>query len=155
VSDESDLSSQGFVKIRMADDDGFTETLWAVRVEAGENVFRLDNSPFYAYRVSAEDIIEGTPVAEGLYEFVRVVERSGNRTVRLMFGEAKADSAAGRVVLDGLRELGCSYEGMFNKFISVTVPPDVRLEEVVEYLVSTGLTWEYSDPTYTDLFGSE
>jgi Domain of unknown function (DUF4265) len=142
-----------YVKVRMSDDDGFTETAWAVRVTPGVDEFRLDNSPFYAYRVSYMDVVEGRSDGEGLYDFVRVVHRSGNRTVRLMFRDDKAESPYGQRVLDGVTRLGCTFEGMFNTVISITVPADVDLGRVSEYLTSTGLDWEYADPKYEDLFG--
>jgi Domain of unknown function (DUF4265) len=153
MADETTLADQGYVKVQMSDDDGFTETAWAVRVAPDVDQFRLENSPFYAYRVSEEDVVEGRFVADGFYEFVRVVKRSGNRTVRLMFGEDKADSPAGQAVLGGIASLGCSYEGMFNTVISITVPPAASLDDVARYLTSTGLDWEYANPTYSDLFG--
>ena len=39
---------------------------------------------------------------------------SRDRTVRLMFDEQKADTAYGKAVLDGVRQFGCSYKGMFS-----------------------------------------
>ena len=153
MGSEPSLAEQGYVKVRMSDADGFTETAWAVRVAPDLDHFRLDNSPFYAYRVSTDDVVEGAFVAEGLYEFVRVVERSGNRTVRLMFSGDDADTPYGTRVLDAVKALGCSFEGMFSKVISITVPAGVELDDVAAYLTSTGLDWEYADPTYSDLFG--
>jgi hypothetical protein len=153
MAGEPSLAEQGYVKVRMSDEDGFTETAWAVRVASGKDHFRLDNSPFYAYGVSYEDVIEGRLVVEGMYEFVRVVERSGNRTVRLMFGDERADSAFGKGVIAELHDLGCSVENMFDITMSITVPTGVRLDEVAAYLTSTGLDWEYADPTYSDQFG--
>jgi hypothetical protein len=147
-----DLAAEGFVKVRMSDSDGFTETAWAQRRSPGEDVFRLDNAPFYAYRVSADDFVEGSLSSEGMYDFVRVVERSGNRTVRLMFGDEKADTPFGEEVLSAILALGCSFEGKFNKLMSITVPPSVSLDAVATYLTSTGLQWEYADPKYEDLF---
>ena len=40
------------------------ETLWAVPV--GENLYRLDNSPFFAYRVSWEDVVHAEPDSDGV-----------------------------------------------------------------------------------------
>lgn len=155
MTDITDLAAQGYVKVRMSDDDGYIETAWAVRIEPGVDHFRLENSPFYAYRVSYEDVVEGRLVAEGLYDFVRVVDRSGNRTVRLMFGEEKPDTPYGERILARVVELGCTYEGMFGALISVTVPPSVELSDVAGYLTSTGLNWEYADPKYEDIFGTQ
>jgi len=153
MASEPSLAEQGYVKVRMSDSDGFTETTWAVRIAPDRDHFRLDNSPFYAYGVSTDDVVEGAFIDEGLYEFVRVVERSGNRTVRLMFGHDDADSPFGTRVLDEVKAMGCSFEGMFSKVVSITVPPEVQLADVAAYLTSTGLSWEYADPTYADLFG--
>ena len=150
---DANLAAQGYVKVRMSDNDGYTETAWAVRVDDDRDHFRLDNSPFYAYRVSADDIVEGQFVAEGFYDFVRVVERSGNRTVRLILGDENAETPAGKQILADVVALGCSFEGMFSNVISITVPPAVSLEDVAGLLISTGRQWEYADPTYDDLFG--
>jgi hypothetical protein len=147
------------VKVQMADRDGYKETPWASRVESGVDQFRLENSPFYAYGVSFEDVVEARPLGvrrfDGvpMYEFVRVIRRSGNRTLRFAFSEEKSDTPTGRQVLDEIVALGCSYEGMFNITISVTVPPDVDLQKVAMYLTSTGLRWEYVDPTYEQVHG--
>ena len=144
----------------MSDADGYTETPWASRIKSDDDLFRLENSPFYAYGVSYEDVIEAKPlgprVADGvpMYEFVRVVRRSGNRTVRFNFGDDKADTPVGRRVLDEIVALGCSYEGMFDITMSVTVPADVDLQDVATYLTNTGLRWEYVDPTYEQINGT-
>ena len=153
MPDHARLAAEGYVKIRMSDDDGFTETAWAVRVDADWDHFRLDNAPFYAYRVSTDDVVEGRFVSEGFYDFVRVVERSGNRTVRVILGDENAEAPGGRQILAEVVALGCSFEGMFNNLISITVPPSVSLKVVAEYLSSTGRQWEYADPTHSDLFG--
>jgi hypothetical protein len=71
--DRRALADQGYVKLEMRDSDGFVETAWAQRTDPDRDEFRLDNNPFYAYRVSAGDIVEGEPIAPGMYRFVRVV----------------------------------------------------------------------------------
>jgi hypothetical protein len=146
-------SERDFVKVRMSSEEGIVETLWAQRVGGRQDRFRLDNSPFFVYRVSADDVVEASSTVDGMYDLIRVVERSGNRTVRLLFGSDRAETAFGHSVLDAVRSRGCTYEGMNDALISITVPPSVSLEDVASYLTSTGLQWEYADPTYDDLFG--
>tara|TARA_Y100000588_G_C13308379_1_gene524601 strand:- start:69 stop:332 length:264 start_codon:yes stop_codon:yes gene_type:complete len=86
--------------IRTVDDSGEidVETLWAI--DLGEDVYELANSPFYAYFVSWEDKVyapydedEKFPVPE------RVVEKSGNRTVRVIFDPPVEDGNDSDVVL--------------------------------------------------------
>jgi hypothetical protein len=44
------------VKVKLESADGDVETLWATTL--GEDRYRLDNSPFFAYGVSWLDVIE-------------------------------------------------------------------------------------------------
>jgi hypothetical protein len=119
--------------------------LWAAVVRP--NHCRLDNNPFYVYGVSAGDIVEAEPRGEGLFTFVRVVEKSGNRTVRVLFEHGNATAEA-KKLLETLVALGCDYEGARSKLVSVCVPPRVDLGEVERLLDRTaGLEWEHGDIT--------
>lgn len=147
---KSNEQTENFVKVKFVDGDDI-ETLWAVAL--GNNLFRLDNSPFYAYRVSWQDIIEATEIAEGFYEFVQVVEKSGNRTVRIIFQQLTSNEEQGKQILSDITNLGCSYEGANSKLISITIPSTVDFESVVNYLSEQNdLNCEYADPSYEDLF---
>lgn len=151
--DRSALADQGFVKVELRDSDGFVETAWAQRTSPDRDEFRLDNNPFYAYGVSADDIVEGEPIAPGMYRFVRVVRPSGNRSIRVAFESFKADSPEAEPILAGITSLGCDYEGMFGRVIAVNIPPHVDLARVADVLTETGIRWEYANPTDRDLFG--
>lgn len=151
--DRNALADQGFVKIEMRDSDGFVETAWAQRTHPNRDEFRLDNNPFYAYGVSADDIVEGEPIAPGMYRLVRVVRPSGNRSIRVAFETFKADAPEAEPILAGIKSLGCDYEGMFGRVIAVNVPPNVDLGRVADFLTETGIRWEYANPTYSELFG--
>ena len=71
------------VKIALHGPDGEVETLWAnAAVEPG--LYVLDNVPWYAYEVSLGDTVEARPDATGYLEMVRVVKKSGNRTIRVI-----------------------------------------------------------------------
>jgi hypothetical protein len=155
MNERARLLEQGFVKIRATTDDGITETLWAKQTGDATDRFRLDNSPFFVYRMSDGDVVEGAFVSEGMYDFVRVVERSGNRTVRLLLSPEQADSQLSDSVLMRVAALGCGYEGFNKRLIAVSVPTSVSLEEIASFLAGTGLQWEYADPMYEDLFGHE
>ncbi len=142
--------SENFAKIKFVEGDD-VETLWAVALD--NNLFRLDNSPFYAYDVSWQDILEATEIAEGFYEFVRVVEKSGNRTVRIIFQNFSGNDGQGKQILSDIKNLGCSYEGANSKLISITIPSTVDFDSVVNYLSERNdLNCEYADPSYEKLF---
>ena len=139
-------------KIGIRADDGTVETPWAF--DLGGNRYRLDNIPFFAYRISAHDVVEAVPDADGLPMFQRVVEKSGNRTVRVWLPES-ADVAPGPSLLADIKRLGCTYGGAYNKLICINVPPSVPLEVIAHRLTELGVEWEYADPTHDDPFPDE
>src|SRR6476620_6158325 len=69
-------------KIALEGPQGDVETLWANVV--GEDLYELDNLPWYAYNVSAGDIVEAHPDANGQLRVARIVRKSGNRTIRIL-----------------------------------------------------------------------
>ena len=144
------------VLFRVPDDEGnaTVETLWAIPL--GDDRYKLDNSPFYAYGVSWQDtVFAPVDAQEGLPTFQSIVAKSGNRTVRVIFDPPVSPGNASEQVLQGLIALGCSYEGANPKYISVNIPPGVELQVVRAYLVQHHAQWEYADPTYESLFPAE
>jgi hypothetical protein len=149
------MSSQPNAKIlfRVINEDGSAnvETLWATHLGADD--YKLDNSPFYAYGVSLEDVVSAPfDSKEGFPTFERIVSKSGNRTVRLLFGTPFETGNESDRVLEGLVALGCSYEGANRKYFSVNIPAAVELDVVRRYLIEQKATWEHADPTYAALF---
>lgn len=143
------------VLFRVPEDDGSAqvETLWATAV--GDDQYKLDNSPFYAYSVSWEDIVYAPyDPSEEQHTFLRVVKKSGNRTVRVVFDPPVQDGNASDKVLQGLVSLGCSYEGARRNYIAINVPPQVQLSDVREYLIAHQANWEHADPSYAELYPS-
>jgi hypothetical protein len=130
------------------------ETLWATSL--GNDQYKLDNSPFFAYSVSWQDIVYAPFDADqGFPVFQSVVLKSGNRTVRVVFDLPVEPGNASDEVLSGLVALGCDYEGAKGRYISVNIPPGVELSAVRDYLIKCDATWEHVDPTYGGLHPEE
>jgi hypothetical protein len=144
------------VLFRVSGDDGSTEveTLWAT--ELGNDEYKLDNSPFYAYSVSWEDIVYAPfdPIEERP-TFQRVIKKSGNRTIRVVFKPPVEAGNSSDQLLQGLVALGCSYEGADRGYMSINIPVDVQLEVVRDYLIFKQANWEYADPRYSELFPND
>jgi hypothetical protein len=140
--------NRDMVKVRFRGTDASDlETLWAT--PADTNLYRLDNSPFFAYGVSWQDVVEARPGEDQVLEYVRCVKKSGNRTLRVIFKDYRSADPPAKEVLEVLRNLGCSYEGMPPRMISINVPPNVDLGAITAFVSKqSGLQWEYADPTY-------
>jgi hypothetical protein len=144
------------VKVLFRGPNGEVETLWANRVAPGR--FALDNLPWFAYGVSLGDVVAAEPDNTGMLVFTRVVEKSGNRTLRSLPGvdeSTRTWTVESRRLMDALVERGCSLERANPSFVSINVPPSVALDAVAELLTASGFEWEYADPTEEDLFPDE
>jgi hypothetical protein len=140
-------------KILFSTEDGQVETLWAAPL--GNALYQLENSPWFAYGVSWQDIIEAHAPEKGeLPAFQRVVEKSGNQTLRLLLDPSADQSEESQRVLDKLVELGCSYEGANPTYIAINIPPPVDLWTICNFLTETGHQWEHADPPYEELHPS-
>jgi len=133
------------VKVAFRDAKGEIETLWAF--DLGDHRYRLDNTPWFQYGVSYQDIVEAFPEPDGFLFFTRVVEKSGYRTIRV-----QADTGVPQSLIDNLTASGCSFEGANPRFIAFDIPPDASLEAVVRVLMEANANWEHADPTYEQLY---
>ena len=141
------------VLIRTVNEDGSVdaETLWAY--DLGDDIYKLDNVPLYAYSVSwADNVFAPHDDDEGFPTFQRIVEKSGNKTVRIAFDAPVEEGNEEDLLLQRLVETGCSYEGAARKYIAVNIPPDVDLWSIREFLIETGVNWEHADPRHSELF---
>ena len=127
----------------------YVETLWADPL--GSDLYRLDNSPFWAYGVSWRDVVEAHPDPDGMLRMTRVAEKSGHRTIRVILKPGVDESPEAQAVMDGIRELGASYEGVNPTYLAIDTPPGVELMAVKSYLEERGVQWEPAGPRYSDI----
>jgi hypothetical protein len=151
-----ELEPTAKVLFRVPEEDGSAnvETLWAF--DLGEDRYQLDNSPFYAYSVSVGDIVYA-PVDpdEGRPTFSRVLEKSGNRTVRVIFDPPLADGNSSDDVVKELLALGCSYEGANPTYLCIVIPQESDFAAVCSHLTLREVQWELADPRYDELYPDE
>ena len=88
-----------------AEEGADVETLWAH--DLGDDRYCLDNSPFFAYSVSWQDIVYAPrDDDEGFATSQHVVSKSGNRTIRIIFDPPVQEGNESDLVLQALVELG-------------------------------------------------
>ena len=132
------------------DDSEDVETLWAYSL--GDDRYKLDNVPLFAYGVSWHDVVYAPyDPDEQRAAFRSVVSKSGNRTVRIIFDIPAELGNGSRQLVDELVALGCSYEGFDSTMIAVNIPPEADFDAVVDLLVDSDEDWEYADPTYEEM----
>ena len=101
-----------------------TETLWAVPVGPGQ--YRLENSPFFAFGISFQDVVSAKEEQKTLV-FVEALRRGGHSTYRII-PKAGHGSAVARY-WDVLERKGCTYEEGPKGLLAVDVPPGTNIFE--------------------------
>jgi hypothetical protein len=122
-----------------------TESLWAD--DLGKDRYRLENSPFFAYGYSYQDIVEAREQG-GMLFVVGTVAHGGHSTYRLFLKDGV--SRESREFIQHwlpMEELGCTYEAATNRLLSIDVPPPANIFAVYALLEegeSTGI-WEFEE----------
>ena len=84
------------------------ESMWARAL--GQNLYRLENIPCYAYGVNFGDVVRAVaPDSDSKPIVQAVVERSGNQTLRVYFPEGEVEDHI--PLLESLRPFGVAFEG--------------------------------------------
>jgi hypothetical protein len=92
---------------------------------------------------------------EGRPTFSRVLEKSGNRTVRVILDPPVADGNSSDVTVKELLALGCSYEGANTTYLSIVIPQEADFAAVCSRLTARDVQWEHADPSYDELYPDE
>ena len=109
-----------------------TESVWAERV--GPDEFRILNSPFFIFGVSAEDIVKAKP-DNGGYKFDHVARKGGHSTYRVFLqGGRTLDGEDFRSRWTPIQALGATFENANDRLLSVDVAPGVDIAKVYDLL---------------------
>ena len=154
MSEPSEPNAKVLFRVPNEDGGANVETLWAY--DLGSDEYKLDNLPYYAYGVSCDDVIFA-PFDDGeqFPTFQKVVSKSGNRTIRIIFDLPFESGNESEALVNRLVTMGCDFEGANKKYIVINIPPLVELDAVAKELIDADVEWEYADPTYGELFPNE
>ncbi len=137
----TDLNAR--VDVQFSDDEERTEMLTAMSLGGG--LYRMEHSPSFAYGISKQDIFSVRESDEGVLVMNEVVEKSGNRTVRLLLTRFSLDSAEIVAIQQKASELGCECENELPHMVTINVPADSDLHLLTECLIEQHVWWEVAD----------
>ena len=107
-----------------------TESIWAKA--AGNDLFVLDNVPFFAFGVSCGDKVAARIIDDRL-RFSGVVEPSGHSTYRVYLNGGVSQAASADFARE-LQDLGCHREIGTQKFWAFDLPPKTDIFKVYAVL---------------------
>ena len=147
---EPKLTKVVFATQLSEDEPPVVETVWAEKL--GRSRYRLLNIPAFRRGISYYDIFEAKPsrAYSNRLCFTRILKKSGNRTVRVVFDEPIETSEFTKSSMEALSDLGCQYSRGGDTFFTLNLPPACSLETVIAYLESNDLRYECADPIQED-----
>lgn len=108
------------------------ESMWATPL--GNDLFSIENIPFYAYGLNFHDIVRATPnSSDQIPEIRELVRPSGHRTFRVFFKKHISRDSQ-EEVLDSLKELAVSYERANEIYFSLDMQPTGTYQAVFDKL---------------------
>jgi hypothetical protein len=132
-------------KVQFYDSDVGYENLWAIHL--GDDLYRLETVPFFIYGISRNDIVLARPDSNGRLQFIRLVEASGNRTLRARPEQFTLDDEQGKELVRKLKAFGSIVELSAPRLIAIDVPKTSDVARISTFLTSAGIPWEFANPT--------
>ncbi|WP_247878726.1 DUF4265 domain-containing protein [Niveispirillum sp. SYP-B3756] len=124
------------------------EGLWVRHLV--DNVYVLDNIPFYAYGIACNDEVYAEPVGSDLV-FKGIRGRKGHSVYRVAFDMENLDSPNDiNEFLENIKNFGCSFEGCDGRLFAIDVPLGVDVHSLYKYFQNgedKGL-WEFEEGHY-------
>ena len=108
------------------------ESFWATPL--GNNLFKIENVPFYAYGLNFRDIVRAVSNSEEYTpEIKELVKLSGHRTFRVFF-KKHISRHKQEEILDSLKGLTVSYERSNEIYLSLDIKPTGDYQAVFDKL---------------------
>jgi hypothetical protein len=139
------MKEKQFVKVQFYNPDVGYENLWASPLT--NKRYRIESIPFFVYGVSLLDIVTASADEQGVLHFGRLLESSGNRTLRARSDDFAKKPSRRRKVIADLRLLGSDVEQLRSRLLGINVPPTVDLQTVKDSLTNDArVSWDYGNP---------
>lgn len=133
---ETSRANERLTKIRIdlgtSDSSIEGESFWAEPF--GGQLYRLRNTPFYAFDLHFGDIVRAIQKSPGQMPTIReVVERSGHKTLRVIFTDQASEPETARILVE-LNDRATNHERAQGRLYALDVRPEADYQAVCDYL---------------------
>ena len=128
------MSTEGLLKVHVSLPNHWMiggESMWAESL--GNDIYRLENVPFFSYSLNFKDEVQAIPDQDGILQIRRVVRRSGNRTIRIIF-DKEISKENQESYIKVIRDLDCSLERWDNTYLAINVRASACYSTVLDQL---------------------
>ncbi|MEP4531621.1 MAG: DUF4265 domain-containing protein [Cyclobacteriaceae bacterium] len=126
------------------------ETMWALKVDPTNGIYKLDSIPFHGPLIATDDeFFAEFDEQEQMLTYRRTTKYSGNSVVQVIMLTDEIDK---QVIRDELKELNCISEGLNNKYFSVEVLRKTNyltIKKLLDSYEQQGIL-EYAEPCLSE-----
>lgn len=126
------------------------ETMWALKVDPANGIYKLDSIPFHGPLIATDDeFFAEFDEQEQRLTYRRTTKHSGNSIIQVIMATDDIDK---QVIRDELKELNCLSEGLNKKFFSVEILKSTNYRTIRELLSKyeqKGIL-EYAEPCLSE-----
>jgi len=128
-----------------------SETLWALEVDAGKGLYKIDSIPYYVPLIATEDVVRAAynQMEEGLL-YQETVTPSGNSTIQVI---RQNESTPLLDLRKQFAQAGCVSVEVNEDFFVLEVPANVNYAVVKDILdeLEQQEEIEYAEPSLSDI----
>ena len=129
------MSEEGLEKIHIGLPNHWAiggESMWAEPL--GNDLYKIENVPFYAYGLNFHDIVRATSDSDELKPEIReLIESSGHRTFRVFF-KKHVERNQQEEILNSMKDLTISYERANSIYFALDMQPEGDYQAVFDRL---------------------
>ena len=108
------------------------ESMWAEPL--GNDLYKIENVPFYAYGLNYQDVVRATSDSDDLKPEIReLIKSSGHKTFRLFFDKGIKKEQQ-EEILDSFIARKVSYERANSIFVALDMEPEGDYQSVFDML---------------------
>lgn len=139
-----DISGKVKIKFEIEDygsEGSLIESVWAT--SEADGVYKLENSPFYAYGYSFDDLVN-VEEREGELFVTGINKHNGHSNYRIFLKEGVTKEDFNKSWVD-IEDLNCTYEQAKDRLFAIDVEPGTdldKLEKLLKLGEESGI-WEY------------
>ncbi|WP_299840358.1 DUF4265 domain-containing protein [uncultured Tenacibaculum sp.] len=131
------------------------ETMWAIKVDEKNGIYKLDSIPFYGLQIATDDeFFAEYDELEEMLSYRKVTKFSGNSVVLVSITNEEINK---EIIRNKFKSLGCTSEGLNEKYFSMEILKSsnyLKIRNQLEEYEDQGIL-VYAEPCLSDKHRNE
>ncbi|SED50932.1 protein of unknown function [Tenacibaculum sp. MAR_2010_89] len=136
-------------------DETTVETMWAIKVDEKNGIYKLDSIPFYGPQIATDDeFFAEYDELEQMLTYRKTTKFSGNSIVLISIIKEGIDK---EIIREEFKSMNCTSEGLNDRYFSMEILASsnyLKIKTKLEEYENQGI-FEYAEPCLSDKHRNE